>query len=162
MLWIRGLTFTILVPVVVGFVLPSYIADGGTLPGGIWSVGWVLVVLGALGYALCLFRFLSAGGTPAIFFSRPIRFLIGEEPPGLVSGGLYQVTRNPMYVSALFMVFGQAVIHASTRVAIYGLIVFLCCHAGVVLLEEPHLRRTRGPSYVDYCRRVPRWLGFPR
>jgi len=28
----------------------------------------------------------------------------------------------------------------------------------VIALEEPHLRELHGPSYDDYCRRVPRWL----
>ena len=33
----------------------------------------------ALVYTLCLLRFLMAGGRPAIFFfTRPLRFLIGE------------------------------------------------------------------------------------
>src|SRR5215467_9900675 len=54
MLWIRGFIFTILVPAVIGFVLPLYGASDATLPAGIWSAGWLLVILGTLGYALCL------------------------------------------------------------------------------------------------------------
>ena len=32
----------------------------------------------------------------------------------------------------------------------------------VVLLEEPHLARIRGPAYEEYRRRVPRWIGLAR
>jgi protein-S-isoprenylcysteine O-methyltransferase Ste14 len=160
-LWIRGLLFTVLVPAVVGFVLPSAIAGGARRPGGIWDLGWAPIAAGTIVYALCLLRFLAAGGTPAIFFTRPLRFLLGEEPEGLVSGGLYRFSRNPMYVGVLLAIVGQAVLFASPALAVYGCAVFVFFHLIVVYAEEPHLRATRGPSYELYCGTVPRWLGLP-
>ena len=65
-----------------------------------------------------------------------------------------------MYVSVLLIIFGQALRFASLQIAEYGLVVWLGFHFVVVLLEEPHLREERGPSYDDYCRRVPRWIRF--
>lgn len=162
MLWIRGLLFTLLVPCVVGGYLPYQFYKGSSAPAGLWQVGWLFVGLGVIVYGLCLVAFLSSGGTPSIFFARPVRFILGEEPPTLVRQGLYRVSRNPMYVGVLLVVFGQAVLFASLRLAVYGLVVALCFHLVVVLLEEPHLRKERGPSYDEYCRRVPRWLGWPR
>jgi protein-S-isoprenylcysteine O-methyltransferase Ste14 len=159
MLWVRDIVFTALVPAVVGFFLPSAIDPRARLRGGIWDAGWLLVAAGMLTYALCLIRFLTAGGTPAIYFARRLRLLIGEEPAGLVSGGPYRYSRNPMYLGVLLAVFGQAVLFASLRLAAYGCAVFLFFHLMVVLAEEPHLRATRGPSYDLYCRAVPRWLG---
>ncbi len=161
MLWIRGLIFTALVPAVVGYFLPRTIDPHAQLRGGIWNIGWVLVIAGTLIYSLCLIRFLAAGGTPAIFFTRHLRLLIGEEPAGLVSGGLYRFSRNPMYVGVLLVVFGQAVLFASRPLASYGCMVFLVFELVVVFIEEPHLRATRGNSYELYCRTVPRWLGLP-
>jgi hypothetical protein len=29
---------------------------------------------------------------------------------------------------------------------------------GLYLYEEPHLRKIFGEQYLDYCRRVPRWI----
>lgn len=162
MLWVRGLVFTVLVPAVVGFFLPSAVDPRAQFRGGFWNAGWLMVAAGTLIYALCLFRFLAAGGTPAIFFTRPLRFLIGEEPAGLVSGGLYRFSRNPMYVGVLLVVFGQAVLFASPPLASYGCAVFIVFHLVVVLVEEPHLRATRGSPYELYCRTVPRWLGLPK
>jgi protein-S-isoprenylcysteine O-methyltransferase Ste14 len=158
MLWIRGLIFSVLVPGVVAFVLPSAIDPGAHRAGGIWDVGLLPIAAGAVIYLLCLMRFLAAGGTPAIFFTRPIRFLLGEEPGGLVSEGLYRFSRNPMYAGVILAILGQAILWASVRVAAYGCAAFLFFHLVVVCLEEPHLRRTRGPSYELYCRTVPRWL----
>ena len=161
MLWIRGLVFTFLVPFVIGVLVPSRI-DNGSPRGGLWSIGWLIVAIGATTYALCLFRFLASGGTPAIFFTRRLKCLLGEEPSTLVDRGLYRVSRNPMYVGVLLVVFGQAIVRASLDVAEYGLALWLAFHITVVVLEEPHLRRERGPSYDEYCRRVPRWIGRPR
>ena len=87
-------------------------------------------------------------------------FLIGEQPPKLVRQGLYRISRNPMYVGVLIAVFGQALIFASEAVALYGVALWLCFHAMVVMIEEPHLSKVRGPSYDEYRRQVPRWLGW--
>jgi protein-S-isoprenylcysteine O-methyltransferase Ste14 len=159
-LWIRGLAFTLLVPCVVGAYVPHLIYGGRGVRGGVWQVGWLFVALGAIIYALCLFSFLMSGGTPAIFFTRHLRFVLGEEPQILVRQGLYRFSRNPMYVGVLMAVFGQAVVFASRDVAFYGAVLWVCFHIVVVLLEEPHLRKERGASHDEYCRRVPRWLGW--
>jgi protein-S-isoprenylcysteine O-methyltransferase Ste14 len=161
MLFLRGIIFTILVPCVVGAYLPHLCVEGRGLRGGWWQLGWCLVALGGGVYAVCLIDFLRAGGTPAIFFTRPLNFALGEEPPKVVRNGLYRVSRNPMYIGVVLAVFGQAVLYASARIAVYGVFLFACFHLVVVYLEEPHLRRLRGESYREYCRQVPRWLGLP-
>jgi protein-S-isoprenylcysteine O-methyltransferase Ste14 len=158
MLWIRGLIFTALVPFVVGVWIPAIVDPLRRTQGGPWNAGWALVAVGAATYGLCLIRFLASGGTPAPFFARALRALIGEEPRALVQGWLYRVTRNPMYVGVLSVVFGQAIVCASRPIAVYGATLWLFFHLAVVLLEEPHLRELHGASYEDYCRRVPRWL----
>lgn len=157
-LWIRGLIFTLLVPLMVGIVVPSMFYGEARLQAGWWMAGWLPVVAGVAIYVVCLLRFLFSGGTPAIFFTRHLSFLIGEEPAKLVRDGIYRISRNPMYIGVLLTVFGQAILFASLPVAAYGLALGLFFHLVVVFLEEPHLRRERGPLYDDYCRQVPRWL----
>ncbi len=159
MLWIRGILFTLLV-CIVGAYVPYQMCSGSAARGGLWNCGWLLVGLGAVIYGSCLFEFLFSGGTPAIFFTRHLKFALGEEPPKLVRQGLYRVSRNPMYIGVVLAVFGQAALFGSSDVAIYGAVLWLCFHLVVVLLEEPHLRKERGESYVAYCRQVPRWLGW--
>lgn len=158
-LWIRGLLFTLLIPCTVGAVLPAFIRGSARRAGGICESGWLLVITGAAIYLICLLRFLAAGGTPAIFITRLARGVIGEEPPGLVSTGIYRYSRNPMYIGVLMTIFGQALLFASPPVILYGCAVFLFFHWTVVGIEEPHLAATRGDAYRDYCRRVPRWIG---
>jgi protein-S-isoprenylcysteine O-methyltransferase Ste14 len=67
-----------------------------------------------------------------------------------------------MYVGVVLAVFGQALIFGSRDAAFYGAALWLCFHIVVVVVEEPHLRSERGPSYDEYCGRVPRWLGWVR
>jgi hypothetical protein len=88
MVWIRGLIFTILVPCVVAIYVPSRIYGSSGINSG-WSAGWLLVAAGAIVYALYLFEFLASGGTPAIFFTRKLKFVLGEEPTKLLQDGLH-------------------------------------------------------------------------
>lgn len=115
MLWIRGLLFTLLVPGVLGAYLPYLIDEARSLPSGLWRLGWIPLAAGALIYGQCLIAFLLSGGTPAIFFSRHLRVVLGEEPSTLVRQGMYRFSRNPMYVGVIMAVFGQALVFASWR-----------------------------------------------
>ena len=162
MLWLRGLIFTLLVPLVVAGYVPWRIYRGLAIQHGWWTLGWIVLAIGAAVYGACLFAFLSSGGTPAPFFTRHLGAVIGTEPPRVVREGLYRYSRNPMYLGVLLLIFGQALLFKSKEVAIYGAATWLTFHLVVVFLEEPHLRDARGPSYDEYCRRVPRWFGLPK
>ncbi|HEY1500217.1 MAG TPA: isoprenylcysteine carboxylmethyltransferase family protein [Acidobacteriaceae bacterium] len=162
LLWLQGLIFSVLVPGVVAFYIPQTMRDGHAAAGGWWSLGWILFAIGSAIYVLCLINFLRQGGTPAIFFTRPIRAVMGREPQQVVRSGLYRYSRNPMYIGVLAAIVGQAIVYRSRGIALYALIAALVFHVVVVFLEEPHLARVHGPAYDDYRRRIPRWLGFPR
>jgi protein-S-isoprenylcysteine O-methyltransferase Ste14 len=155
-LWVRGAVFTVLVPGVVGLYVPLKLFRHGPHGG---SAGWLPIAAGTFLYCLSLIRFLLAGGTPAIFFTRHLRFLIGEEPGALEARGPYRFSRNPMYLGVVLVVIGEAILFASKAVAVYGLVLFLLFHLVVVSIEEPHLRKVQGERYSRYCGKVPRWLG---
>ena len=144
LLWLQGLIFTVLVPGVVAFYIPQTLRNGHAANGGWWSLGWILFAVGALIYLRCLVDFLRAGGTPAVFFTRHIRAVIGEEPQQVVHNGLYRYSRNPMYVGVLTAIAGQAIVYRSRQIGIYLLVAAVTFHLVVVLLEEPHLARARG------------------
>ena len=78
-----------------------------------------------------------------------------------MTSGLYRFVRNPMYVGVLAAIVGQALWYRSTDVGWYALIVALVFHFWVIAYEEPILRRSFGDAYLEYCRRVPRWLPKP-
>ena len=160
MLVVRGIVFTILIPGAIAVVVPATLNQRRVSVTGWLSVGWIPILIGAVVYGTWLLRFLASGGTPAIFFTRDLKFVIGEEPSKLVQEGLYRYSRNPMYLGVLMVIFGQAIAFGSINIAPCGLVLFLIFHLVVVLVEEPHLERHR-PGYDEYRRRVPRWIGFP-
>ena len=120
--------------------------------------GWLLIGIGASFYFLCLINFLTSGGTPAIFFIRPLRFVVGEEPPKLVRQGLYRFTRNPMYVGVVTVILGQALVFSDLRLFTYAAVVWLGFHLFVLIYEEPTLSQTFGASYDVFRANVPRWV----
>ncbi len=76
----------------------------------------------------------------------------------LVSGGLYDFSRNPTFV-------GQALLLAGTAIAVpsfatlLAICLFIWSASTQIRSEERALQRTFGNLYAAYCQRVPRWLG---
>jgi protein-S-isoprenylcysteine O-methyltransferase Ste14 len=84
------------------------------------AIGGVLIVAGVPGIVDSFARFALQGlGTPA-----PV-----APPQKLVVTGLYRYVRNPMYVSALAIVLGQALLFGDWRLIVYTALFWLACHA---------------------------------
>jgi protein-S-isoprenylcysteine O-methyltransferase Ste14 len=110
--------------------------------------GAVVCAAGALLALWCVATFAIAGkGTPAPF----------DPPRRLVVRGPYGAVRNPMYIGASLALAGAALYYQSGALAGYDALFLLAAHLFVVWYEEPTLRRTFGPEYDAYCRRVRRW-----
>jgi protein-S-isoprenylcysteine O-methyltransferase Ste14 len=113
------------------------------------GIGVLLIVAGVPGLVDSFARFAVEGlGTPA-----PV-----APPQHLVVTGFYQHMRNPMYVSLLAVILGQALLLADLRLIVYGAVFWLACHLFVLVYEEPTLRRTFGAEYEAFCATVPRWI----
>jgi protein-S-isoprenylcysteine O-methyltransferase Ste14 len=81
-----------------------------------------------------------------------------DPPTTLVVRGLYRYVRNPMYLSVTAIVLGEVLLTGSTTLWLYWLIWFVAVNVFVRAYEEPTLRRRFGSSYLEYTRRVGRWL----
>ena len=66
----------------------------------------------------------------------------GAQTEVLVASGLYRFVRNPMYVSLLIIVSGQALLFGQARLVAF--------HLFVLFYEEPTLRRRFGGSHETY------------
>ncbi len=153
MVALKTLLFSILVPGTVAGIIPWLLLRGTgglVLPfPSLWMVGLLPLLLGVGLYIWCAGAFVLIGrGTPA-----PI-----DAPRALVTQGVYQWMRNPMYVAVLLVVIGEAILFGSFLLAGYALLLWAAFHAFVVFVEEPSLRRRFGASYVIYMLTVPRWL----
>ena len=115
-------------------------------------VDYAGAALSLAGLALCL-----AG----IVHFRSMRKVFCMEPGALTLTGPYRWGRNPQYLGWLLFVGGFALMYWSPWCLAALLVVAVSLHL-LVLIEEEHLRRVFGEPYVEFCRRVPRYLGRPR
>ena len=80
-----------------------------------------------------------------------------EHQTALVQRGLFNVSRNPIFVGMMLTLMGLFLI-------IPNAITLLTLALGSVLmgiqvrLEEEHLKNIQGKAYEDYCKRVRRWI----
>jgi protein-S-isoprenylcysteine O-methyltransferase Ste14 len=76
----------------------------------------------------------------------------------LVSGGMYGVVRNPMYVGNALIAIGMAKYTGAPRAIIIVVPFFLFVYQAIVFAEEEYLRNKFGAEYDEYCARVNRFI----
>ncbi len=76
----------------------------------------------------------------------------------LVTGGVYQITRNPMYVGMVLSLTGWAVYLASPITLLFAPLFVLYINRFQIAPEERVLTSIFGGDYVDYINRVRRWF----
>jgi len=117
--------------------------------GGVRFFGLIFILLGAMGYLACLRNFVvDAKSSP----------FPGDDQKHLIIKGLYRYVRNPIYISAYFIIFGEALFFNSLEILYYLMGWILFFHIFVVYIEEPGLRDKFGDSYTRYCDSVRRWI----
>jgi protein-S-isoprenylcysteine O-methyltransferase Ste14 len=75
----------------------------------------------------------------------------------LRTGGIYKISRNPMYASFIFLNMATFLFLPSLlllAIMIYGMIV----HHFIILSEEKYLEKTFGKVYLHYKSSTPRYL----
>lgn len=121
----------------------------GSLPAWLWPLGVLLVGAGGVMAASCIAVFIIRGkGTPAPF----------DPPRVFVASGPYQYVRNPMYVGAIGVLLGAALLLKSPSIALLAVAFWLIAHVFVLFYEEPALEERFGESYQMYRSQVRRWL----
>jgi protein-S-isoprenylcysteine O-methyltransferase Ste14 len=150
---VRNLLFTLVVPGLGAVALPRWIltsGDGAPVTTRWYAVG--VIAVGAILYLACVWIFAVVGrGTPGPW----------DAPRHFVAVGPYRWVRNPIYLAALLVVLGEAWLFVSRSLLLYTGAMAIFFHLFVVGYEEPQLRRAFGQTYVDYTRRVRRWLPVP-
>jgi len=76
----------------------------------------------------------------------------------LVTEGIFNHCRNPLYVGNILMVFGAGLI--SNSLIFIAIVVPLFCfiYQAIVLAEEHYLRNKFGEQFDTYCKKVNRWI----
>ncbi len=81
-----------------------------------------------------------------------------DEATTLVTDGFYRFTRNPMYVGMFLLLSGVAFLMGSVGALLPIPVFVLIIRNNFVLAEERFLKAAFGQQYLDYRRKVRRWL----
>lgn len=82
----------------------------------------------------------------------------GKKPTFIVMNGPYKFTRNPMYLGVLIALLGAAVYFGNSLSFLSPIIFFLATNYYFVPFEEKLLENIFGKKYLNYKKRVRRWL----
>ncbi len=76
----------------------------------------------------------------------------------LVTSGIFRVTRNPMYLGMIAMLFAMAIFVGTLPFYLAGLAYFVIINNFFCPYEENKLAQSFGDSYLSYKSKVGRWL----
>ena len=76
----------------------------------------------------------------------------------LVTTGIFNHCRNPLYVGNILMLLGVGILSNSLLYVAVIMPLFLVIYQAIVLAEENFLRSKFGESFDNYCSRVNRWI----
>lgn len=152
-LLLKNLIYTVVVPgFIVGWMPLAFLTRFRQWPEH-WAffhyLAFLPLLLGLALYFLSLWQVLNKGQATPL----PL-----DPPQKVLARGPYGWVRNPLYISFLLMVLGEALFFE--RVVLWLYLVFLASALQliVVMIEEESLRRRFGALYSDYYNVTNRWL----
>jgi protein-S-isoprenylcysteine O-methyltransferase Ste14 len=77
---------------------------------------------------------------------------------GLVTDGIFNHCRNPLYVGNILMLLGVGILANSLLYVAVIIPLFLFIYQAIVLAEENFLRGKFGNDFDVYCKKVNRWV----
>lgn len=115
---------------------------------GVRLVGAALLLAGGLLLIAALKRFADAGTPPEPW----------KPAAALATGGVYAVTRNPMYLGMALSCAGLALLAASLGALGLTPVAVILCDRLQIVAEERYMAERFGRAYADYRARVRRWI----
>ena len=126
-----------------GWQLPNPLPFGGLAA----TLGVLMIVVGLIPPVHVFVQFVRAGGTP----------MPGVMTKRLVVTGFNRYVRNPIYLGAIAIFLGEALVLWRLSLLLYAIAAWLGAAAFVRWYEEPALVRRFGSDYEEYRRAVPAW-----
>ncbi|HDR0967073.1 TPA: isoprenylcysteine carboxylmethyltransferase family protein [Pasteurella multocida] len=130
-------------------VAMAYVPALITFPQLLWLI-ISLVLVSVLIAGMSLWQFLQARTT--------VSPLALEQTSTLVVTGIYQISRNPMYLSLALLLLAWALWLGSLSAVIFFIIFVVVMTKWQIKQEEQVLEHLFGQAYLDYKQKVRRWL----
>lgn len=141
---------------------PPLLAAGGLLVGALLHlvVPWELS-RAWLGFGVILALAAAAFEVwAAMTLKRANTNLLPTKPAlQLVDAGPFAITRNPIYLGNVVLLFGLGLIIGTGWILIAALLYPFAVTPLAIAREERHLAARFGEAWTAYAARVPRWIG---
>ncbi len=97
---------------------------------------------------------------PALYqFAKTRNTIVTIKPArSLQTKGIYGLTRNPMYLSLLLVYTGLSFLTGNWWTLLLLPVLFMVINQFIIKPEERYLKRAFGQTYLDYKKKVRRWL----
>ena len=144
-------------------VAPPILLIGIVLVGVGLQQAWALELPSGSGWLAAAWALLGVGVIVLLacwvqFFWARTNVLHHKPASSLIHSGLYRFSRNPIYVSGLFLQLGVALLMNNLWIVLLVPVSKLVFDRYVIAREEAYLERRFGEDYVNYKRTVRRWL----
>jgi protein-S-isoprenylcysteine O-methyltransferase Ste14 len=136
---------------VAGYVL-------GWLVGRMWPLGSANPVVEAVGAIVAGAGLALAAWAMSTFILAGTPIIPNRPATTLVTHGPYRYSRNPMYTSLTLLYIGLALATVTWWALPLLPLVLYVLHRAVIAREERYLTQAFGDAYLEYTRRVRRWL----
>lgn len=118
---------------------------------------WVAFPYNLIGIILFIGGSYLLNASSGLFNQKQTTFYL-EEPSVFVMSGFYKISRNPMYLGALVLIMGLAILLGNLLSLLTPLLFFIFINYLCIPPEEKIMQQTFGQDYLDYKQSVRRWL----
>lgn len=80
------------------------------------------------------------------------------KPSTMITGGIYRITRNPMYLSLTLLLIGGAVYLGSVTPFVLPIVFIALITNMFIIPEERMMTELFGEQYTQYAAKVRRWI----
>ena len=81
-----------------------------------------------------------------------------DKPNKLVTYGAFKISRNPTYLGMALMLLGIAVLLGSAITFVFPVLFVILTDIFVIPEEEKNLEKAFGKKYLEYKKKVRRWI----
>jgi protein-S-isoprenylcysteine O-methyltransferase Ste14 len=114
--------------------------------------------LNYLGLLLVLAGVLLDVRAASLFRERETSFKLQGGAATMITDGPFGFSRNPIYLGIMTVLLGLAIFLGSLTAFIYPVLVFILFQFDLIPMEERRMEEAFGEDYLEYKRKVRRWL----
>ena len=129
--------------------MTAILLDGSALPICFRNLGILLAMTGDIIFLLSV---VTMGNSWRAGVSK-------TEKTKLITVGIYRISRNPAFLAFDLVYTGLLLMFFSWWHLLFALFAIMMLHFQIVLVEEPFLPSVFGQEYLDYRKKVCRYLG---